>query len=238
MDKLAAALGIDPVELRLLNAIAPGDTLPTGQRIDRLAAGRRGDPRRRRARAARAPRSCRATRSACPAAPATRRAARASAAASASRSASRTSASRRASTTTAPRACGCSTTARPRSSAPPPRSGRACTNVMLQVARTELGIDDVAARAALDRERRLGRLDLGLAADVDGRRRRARRLPRGARRARGARRRRGRRRARLPPPADDAARPRDGPDHGRARPRRASPSARCGSSPRSTSSSA
>ena len=33
MDKLAAALGIDPVELRLLNALAPGDTLPTGQLI-------------------------------------------------------------------------------------------------------------------------------------------------------------------------------------------------------------
>ena len=31
MDKLAAALEIDPVELRLLNALAPGDTLPTGQ---------------------------------------------------------------------------------------------------------------------------------------------------------------------------------------------------------------
>jgi len=34
MDKLAAALGIDPVELRLLNALEPGDSLPTGQRID------------------------------------------------------------------------------------------------------------------------------------------------------------------------------------------------------------
>jgi CO/xanthine dehydrogenase Mo-binding subunit len=34
MDKLAAALGIDPIELRLRNALAPGDTLPTGQRID------------------------------------------------------------------------------------------------------------------------------------------------------------------------------------------------------------
>ena len=33
MDKLAAALGIDPVELRLLNALAPGDVLPTGQTI-------------------------------------------------------------------------------------------------------------------------------------------------------------------------------------------------------------
>ena len=34
MDRLAAALGIDPVEIRLRNALAPGDTLPTGQRID------------------------------------------------------------------------------------------------------------------------------------------------------------------------------------------------------------
>src|SRR5947208_15208748 len=34
MDELAAALGIDPVELRLLNALEPGDVLPTGQVID------------------------------------------------------------------------------------------------------------------------------------------------------------------------------------------------------------
>jgi CO/xanthine dehydrogenase Mo-binding subunit len=34
MDRLAAALDIDPVELRLLNALEPGDILPTGQRID------------------------------------------------------------------------------------------------------------------------------------------------------------------------------------------------------------
>jgi CO/xanthine dehydrogenase Mo-binding subunit len=33
MDKLAAALDIDPVELRLLNALKPGDVLPTGQVI-------------------------------------------------------------------------------------------------------------------------------------------------------------------------------------------------------------
>jgi CO/xanthine dehydrogenase Mo-binding subunit len=33
MDKLAAALDIDPIELRLRNALAPGDSLPTGQRI-------------------------------------------------------------------------------------------------------------------------------------------------------------------------------------------------------------
>jgi CO/xanthine dehydrogenase Mo-binding subunit len=31
MDKLAAALGIDPVELRLRNAMEPGDVMPTGQ---------------------------------------------------------------------------------------------------------------------------------------------------------------------------------------------------------------
>ena len=33
MDKLAAALDIDPIELRLLNALQPGDTMPTGQKI-------------------------------------------------------------------------------------------------------------------------------------------------------------------------------------------------------------
>src|SRR5262249_32746858 len=33
MDKLAAALTIDPVELRLLNALGPGGSLPTGQKI-------------------------------------------------------------------------------------------------------------------------------------------------------------------------------------------------------------
>jgi len=34
MDKLADELGIDRIELRLLNALAPGGTLPTGQVID------------------------------------------------------------------------------------------------------------------------------------------------------------------------------------------------------------
>ena len=33
MDKLAAVLAIDPIELRLLNALEPGDRLPTGQPI-------------------------------------------------------------------------------------------------------------------------------------------------------------------------------------------------------------
>jgi CO/xanthine dehydrogenase Mo-binding subunit len=34
MDKLAAALELDPVELRLRNALAPGDVLPTGQKLE------------------------------------------------------------------------------------------------------------------------------------------------------------------------------------------------------------
>ncbi|MGK4584282.1 xanthine dehydrogenase subunit D [Kitasatospora sp. HPMI-4] len=34
MDRLADALGMDPVELRRLNAMAEGDHMPTGQRID------------------------------------------------------------------------------------------------------------------------------------------------------------------------------------------------------------
>jgi CO/xanthine dehydrogenase Mo-binding subunit len=34
MDKLAAALDIDPIELRLLNALSQGDVLPTGQRVE------------------------------------------------------------------------------------------------------------------------------------------------------------------------------------------------------------
>jgi CO/xanthine dehydrogenase Mo-binding subunit len=33
MDKLAAALDIDPIELRLINALETGDVMPTGQRI-------------------------------------------------------------------------------------------------------------------------------------------------------------------------------------------------------------
>ncbi|HEY8547654.1 MAG TPA: molybdopterin cofactor-binding domain-containing protein, partial [Acidimicrobiales bacterium] len=33
MDKLASALGLDPIELRARNALAPGDTLPTGQAL-------------------------------------------------------------------------------------------------------------------------------------------------------------------------------------------------------------
>jgi xanthine dehydrogenase D subunit len=34
MDKLAAALGLDPVELRVRNALEPGDAMPTGQLVE------------------------------------------------------------------------------------------------------------------------------------------------------------------------------------------------------------
>jgi xanthine dehydrogenase D subunit len=37
MDKLAAALGMDPVELRLINALETGDRLPTGQVVECVA---------------------------------------------------------------------------------------------------------------------------------------------------------------------------------------------------------
>ena len=237
MDKLAAALGIDPVELRLLNALAPGDTLPTGQQIDgslpvaeviRAAAALEPpaaeelprDPLRLPGGAGNTTRG------------------EGVRAASASPSASRTSASPRASTTTAPRACGCSTTARPRSSAPPPRSGRACTNVMLQVARTELGIDDVqlaphstasvdsAGSTSASRQTWM----------VSGAVRDACRAALAEREARGGGEVDVERVYRHLP--DDAARSRDRPDHRRPRARRASRPARCASSPRSTSTSA
>ena len=109
MDKLADALALGRVELRLRNALGPGDVLPTGQVVTGSlpvaeVIRRCADipiPE---------PRSCRATRSGSLAAPATRRAAKACAAASASRSDSRTSATRRASTTSARRASASSRT--------------------------------------------------------------------------------------------------------------------------------
>ena len=64
--------------------------------------------------------------------------------------------------------------------------GQGVSNVILQVARTELGIDDVRLAPPVDGDSRLSRLDLGLPADVHGVRRRPRRLPCRARRARGA----------------------------------------------------
>ena len=113
--------------------------------------GRSSRGRCRRARSFAAPqrsslpsrRSFRARRSACPEGRATPRGARGCGAASASPSASRTSATRRASTTSAPPASCSPRTARPRCTARPPRWARASSDVILQVARLELGTDDV-----------------------------------------------------------------------------------------------
>jgi CO/xanthine dehydrogenase Mo-binding subunit len=121
MDKLADALGIDPVELRLLNAIEPGDTLPTGQVMDgslpvaevirAAAAIPVPEPEALPRDPIRLPGGAGNTT-------------RGEGAASASPSASRTSASRRASTTIARRASSCARMAARRSTAPPPRSAR------------------------------------------------------------------------------------------------------------------
>ena len=105
MDKLAAALGLDPVELRLRNALTTGSALPTGQVVDgpapvaELLARVRDMPLP-------PTRHGRRTCASCPAASPTPPTARAWCAASATPSASRTSASPRASTTTPPRGCG------------------------------------------------------------------------------------------------------------------------------------
>ena len=49
--------------------------------------------------------------------------------------------------------------------------GQGVSDVILQVARLELGTDDVTLASGLDRARRLGGLGLGFAHDLDGRRR-------------------------------------------------------------------
>ena len=125
MDRLAAALDIDPVELRLLNALETGGTLATGQVVTGSLPTREVIRRAAALRAARAGGAAARRRSACPAARGTRRAARESGGGSGSPSASRTSATRRASTTTAPRASCWPRTARPRCTAQRPRWARA-----------------------------------------------------------------------------------------------------------------
>ncbi len=146
MDKLAAAIGIDPVELRLLNALAPGDTLPTGQVITGSLPAAEVI---RRAAALPVPEPEELPRDpiGCPAGPATRPVARACGAASASRSASRTSASPRASTTPARRACVLGDRLAEVHCAAA-EVGQGVSGVILQVARTELGFDDVVLAAA------------------------------------------------------------------------------------------
>ena len=188
MDKLAAALEHRPgraaaaeraraAATRCRRARSITGSLPVAEVIKRCAAMPRAASRR----------SCRATRSGSPAAPATRRAARASGAASASRSASRTSATPRASTTSARRACGCSRDGSAEVHCAAAEVGQGVTNVILQVACTRARHGSRAARAGLDRARRLVGLGVGVADDVDGGRRRARRVPRGARGARARR---------------------------------------------------
>ena len=186
MDLLAAELGIDPVELRLRNALAPGDVLPTGQRITGSlpvaeVIRQRGGAAGAGGRAAR-----RAIRAGCPAAPATRRAARACGAASASPSAIKNICFSEGFDDY----CAARVVLRADGSAV----------VHCAAAEVGQGVGSRAApgrahgardrgrhaRAAHDRHGRLGRLGLGLAHDVDGGGRRARRLPRGARRARRA----------------------------------------------------
>ena len=100
MDKLAAALDMDPVELRLRNAMATGTSMPTGAPINCPAPV--AELLRAGARRGRCPTAAAASRAGSRTSPA----ARASCAASATPSASRTSASPRVSTTSRRRACG------------------------------------------------------------------------------------------------------------------------------------
>ena len=178
MDKLAAELGMDPVEFRQLNAMSqgtdpahrPGGRLPgagrrtaaPGQGLPAAAGAAVGDRRRGAGRP-------RAARRRCP----TPRTARASCAASATRSASRTSASPRASTTTPPPGSGW------RSIGGEPVAivhtamaevGQGGVTVHAQIARTELGVAQVTIQPGRH-PGRLGRLHLRLPADVHDRRR-------------------------------------------------------------------
>ena len=236
MDKLADALGLDPVELRLRNALAPGDVLPTGQRLE----------------------------GSLPVAEVIRRAAELPIPEPEPLPREAIGLPGGAGNTTRGEGvrrgvgfavgfknicysegfddyCAARVQLRADGSAEvhcaAAEVGQGVTNVILQVARTELGTDDVTLAPHTTGDRRLGRLDVGVAHDVDGRRRgpdRVSRRGRGARADRG----RGRRGADLPASAHEPARSRD-----RAR-RRASArtsrsrARRCGSSPRSTSTSA
>ncbi len=149
MDKLAAALELDPVELRRRNALSTGSVLPTGAAGALPRAGR-GAARAR----ARHARACRRapTAATCPAASRASPAARASCAPSATRSASRTSATPRASTTTRRRACGsrwpptASRSAEVHSAAA--EVGQGLVTVQAQIARTELGVERVVVLPA------------------------------------------------------------------------------------------
>ena len=112
MDKLAAALGMDPVELRCRNAMELGREAPTGQIVDspapvaELLRTVRDMPLPAGAALTGDGTGAGPTCGSCPAAWRTPRTARASGAASGTRWPTRTSASPRASTTTRPRGSG------------------------------------------------------------------------------------------------------------------------------------
>ena len=219
MDKLAEALDIDPIELRLLNALGPGGSLPTGQKITgtlpvadvirRAAAldipeqeelprdpmrlpGGSGNtsPRRRRAARRRLRRRVQEHRL-------LRRLRRLHGCARA-----------------AVRGRQCRGALRRRGGGP--GRGQRDPAGGPHGARLERR----RARTAYDRDGRLGRIGVGIAYDLDGVRRGARRLPGGTRGAGAKRRQGGRRRADLPPSAHDAARSGDRADHRRAGARR------------------
>ena len=220
MDKLAAALDIDPIELRLLNALKPGDVLPTGQTIT----GSMPVAETIRAAAALEPP---------PAEALPRDPLRLPGGAG---NTTRGEGVRRgvgfavgfkniaysegfddycAARVVLEDGCGRGALRGGRGRAgrdrrdPPGRAHRARHRRR-------------SRRRRPDRDGRLGRVGVGVAHDLDGRRRRARRVPRRARGAGAPAGRGGRRRAHLPPSAHDAAQSRERSDHGRAR--RTSPS--------------
>ena len=184
MDKLAEALEIDPVELRLLNALGTGGTLPTGQTITgslpvaevirRCAALREPDAEELPRAAIRLPGGAGNT---------TRgegvqrgvgfAVGFKNIAYSEGFDDSCAARVRLFEDGSAEMHCAAA------------EVGQGVTNVILQVARTELEHRGRPARAGNDRRRRLLRVRVGVAHDVDGRRRGAGRVPRGARRARG-----------------------------------------------------
>ena len=153
MDKLAAELGSTRSSCACETRSRQGDTLPNGQRDHRLAPGRRGDPALRGARPVARARAASARGDASAGRRRERHARRGhQARASASPSASRTSATRTASTTTARPGCGSSRT-RPAELAAEVHCaaaevGQGVTNVILQVARTELEVERRHSRTA------------------------------------------------------------------------------------------
>ena len=219
MDLLAAELGIDPVELRLLNALEPGDTLPTGQVVTGSLPTREVIRR-----AAALPLPGAGAPSPRPVASSRRRR---------EHDARRGRPSRRRLRARVQehlllgglrrllhrpgRA------ARRRERNGPfgrrrggPGSGRGDAAGRPHGARHRRR----DARPAHDGGGRLGRIHVGVTHDLDGGRRGSRCVPRGARGTGAPGRRRGGRRAGLPASEDDAARSRDRPDHRRAGARR------------------